>query len=71
LLVVLYGNVTWSLALREEYRQKVLENKVLRRIYEPKKGELQEAVENYIKKSFIGYKIKEDEVGGKIRTKVG
>lgn len=46
---------------------------------EPMKGELQEAAENYIKKSFIVFfdkyyqddKIKEDEVGGKIRTKVG
>jgi hypothetical protein len=30
--VVLYGCQTWSLTLREEHRQRVFENKVLRRI---------------------------------------
>jgi hypothetical protein len=49
----LYGNEIWYLALREEYRLQVFENKVLRRMSEPMKGELQEAAENYIKKSFI------------------
>ena len=33
LLVVLYGCETWSLALREERRLRVLENRVLRRIF--------------------------------------
>jgi hypothetical protein len=31
--VVWYGCETWSLTLREEHRMRVLENKVLRRIY--------------------------------------
>ena len=32
---VLYGCETWSLTLREEYRLKVFENRVLRRIFGP------------------------------------
>jgi hypothetical protein len=35
--VVLYGCQTWSLTLREEQRLKVFENRVLSRIFEPKK----------------------------------
>jgi len=34
--VVLYGCETWSLTLREERRLRVFENRVLRRIFEPK-----------------------------------
>jgi hypothetical protein len=37
--VVLYGCETWSLTLREERRLKVFENKVLRRIFGPKRDE--------------------------------
>ena len=37
--VVLYGCETWSLALREERRLKVFENRVLRRIFEQTKDE--------------------------------
>jgi hypothetical protein len=37
LSVVLYGRETWSLTLREEHRLRVLENRVLRRIFGPKK----------------------------------
>jgi hypothetical protein len=40
LLVVFYGCETWSLTLREEHRQKVFENMVLRRIFGPKRGEV-------------------------------
>jgi hypothetical protein len=32
--VVLYGCETWSLTLREEYRLRVFENRVIRRIFE-------------------------------------
>jgi hypothetical protein len=32
--VVLYGCETWSLTLREEHRLRVLENRVLRRIFD-------------------------------------
>jgi hypothetical protein len=38
--VVLYGCETWSLILREEHRLWVFENRVLRRILDPKRDEL-------------------------------
>jgi hypothetical protein len=38
--VVLYGCETWSLTLREEHRLGVFENKVLRRIFGPKRDEV-------------------------------
>ena len=37
--VVLYGCKTWSLTLREKRRLRLFENRVLRRIFGPKKGE--------------------------------
>jgi len=36
--VVLYGCETWLLTLREESRLRVFENRVLRRIFGPKRG---------------------------------
>jgi hypothetical protein len=39
LQVVLYGSETWSLTLREEHRLRVFENRVLRRIFGPKREE--------------------------------
>jgi len=36
---VLYGCETWSLTMREERRMKVFENRVLRRIFGPKRDE--------------------------------
>ena len=38
--VVLYGLETWSLTLREEGRLRVLENRVLKRIFGPKRDEV-------------------------------
>jgi hypothetical protein len=38
--VVLYWSETWSVILREEYRLGVLENRVLRRIFGPKRDEI-------------------------------
>jgi hypothetical protein len=38
--VVLYGCETWSLTLREEYRLRVFENRVLRRIFGSKWDEV-------------------------------
>jgi hypothetical protein len=38
--VVLYGCETWSVTLREEYRLRVFENRVLRRIFGPKRDEV-------------------------------
>jgi len=40
LLFVLYGCETWSLTLRKERRLRVFENRVLRRIFGPKRGEV-------------------------------
>jgi hypothetical protein len=38
--VVLYGFDTWSLILREEHRLRVFENRVLRRIFRPKRDKV-------------------------------
>jgi len=38
--VVLYGCKTWSLALREKRRLRVFENRVLRRVFGPKRDEV-------------------------------
>ena len=38
--VVLYGCETWSLTLRKECRLRVFENRVLKRIFRPKKDEV-------------------------------
>jgi hypothetical protein len=40
LLVTLYVCETWSLTLREEQRLRVFENRVLRRIFGPKRDEV-------------------------------
>jgi hypothetical protein len=37
--IVLYGCETWSLTLREEHRLRVSENRVLRKIFGPKRKE--------------------------------
>jgi hypothetical protein len=37
--VVLYGCETWFLTIREEHRLRVFENRVLRRIFGPKRDE--------------------------------
>jgi hypothetical protein len=38
--LVLYGCETWLLTLREEWRLRVFENRLLRRIFVPKRGEV-------------------------------
>ena len=38
--VVLYGYENWSLTLKEEHLLRVFQNKVLRRIFGPKRGEV-------------------------------
>ena len=38
--VILYGCESWSLTLREECRLRVFENRVLRRIFGPKRDEV-------------------------------
>jgi hypothetical protein len=50
--VVLYGCETWSLTLREELRLRVFENRVLRRIFGPKRVEVTGAW-SYIMRSLM------------------
>jgi hypothetical protein len=38
--MILYGCGTWSLTLRQKHRLRVLENRVLRRIFGPKRDEV-------------------------------
>jgi hypothetical protein len=38
--LVLYGCETWPLTLREKHRLRVFENRVLRRIFGPKRDEV-------------------------------
>jgi len=49
--VVLYGYETWSLTLREERRLRVFENRVLGRVYGPKRDEVTGNRENYVMRS--------------------
>ena len=51
--VVLYWCETWSLTLREERRLKVFENRVLRRVFGPKRDEVTGNRENCIMKSLV------------------
>jgi hypothetical protein len=50
--VVLFGRENWSLTLREERRLRVFENRVLRRIFGPKRDEVTSG-ENYIMRSLM------------------
>ena len=45
LLVFLYGCETWSLTLIEEIRLRVFENRVLRRVFGPKRDEVTSGME--------------------------
>ena len=51
--VVLYGCETWSLTLREKRRLRVFENRVLRRVFGPKRDKVTGNGENYIMKSLV------------------
>ncbi len=51
--VVLHGCETWSLTLREERRLRVIENRVLRRIFGPKRDGVTENGENYIMRTLM------------------
>jgi hypothetical protein len=55
LAVVLYGCETWSVTLREEHRLRVFENRVLRRIFGPKRDEVTEDGGSCTMRSFIFY----------------
>jgi hypothetical protein len=71
--VAAYGCETCSLTLREEHRLRVLENRMPRRIFGPKRDEVMDSGENCTVGSFIVFThhqifldrpIKENEVGG-------
>jgi hypothetical protein len=51
--VVLYGCETLSLILREEHRLRVFENRVLRKIFRPKRDEVIGGWRTCIMRSFI------------------
>jgi hypothetical protein len=51
--VVLYGCETWSLALREEHILRVFENRVLSRIFGPKRDEVTGEWRKLHKEEFI------------------
>jgi hypothetical protein len=75
--VVLYGCETWSVALREEHRLRVFENRVLRGIFGLKKDEITEEWKMlhsgelpilYSSPNIIRHQILEREVGGACGT---
>jgi hypothetical protein len=77
--VVLYGHETWSLTLREEHRLRVFENRVLRRIFGPKRDDVtgkwrklhnEELRDLYSSPSIIRG-VEEDEMGGPCSTNGG
>jgi hypothetical protein len=51
--VILCGCETWSLIVREEHKLRVFENRVVRRIFGPKRDGVTESGENCITRSFI------------------
>jgi len=50
---VLYGCETWPLILREERMLRVFENRLLRRVFRPKRDDVTGNGENYIMKSLV------------------
>ena len=53
LTFVFYGCETWSLTLRDKRRLRVFENRVLRKIFGPKRDEVTGGGENYIMRSLM------------------
>jgi hypothetical protein len=51
--VIMYGRETSSLTLREQYMLTIFENRVLKRIFGPKRYQIIRCSENYIMRSFI------------------
>jgi hypothetical protein len=57
ILPVLYGCETWSLTLREERRLWVFENRVLRKVFDPKSDKVTGNGESYVMMICIPYLI--------------
>jgi hypothetical protein len=53
LLFVLYGCETWSLQLTKKRRKRVFKNRVLRRIFEPKRDEVTGSGEDYTTRGLL------------------
>jgi len=51
--VFLYGCETWSLTLREERRPRMFENRMLRRVFGPKRDEVTGEWRKYIMRSLV------------------
>jgi hypothetical protein len=72
--VVLYECETWSLTLREEHRLRVFENRVLRRIFGPKRDEIIGSCRKLNNEDILypkynyNYKVNEDEIGTTFST---
>jgi len=75
LSIVLYGCETWSITLREELRVKVMENRMLRGIFGPKRDDVigewrklhnEELSDLYSSPNIIRLlKLRKNEMGGK------
>jgi hypothetical protein len=63
----LYGYETWSLILRERHGLRVSENRLLRRIFGPKKKKWREVGEDYIMRSFITYTLQQCCYGDEVK----
>jgi hypothetical protein len=75
--MVLYWCETWSVTSREEYRQRVFENRVVRKILGPRRDEVMggcrklqsdELRNLYSSTSIISDEVKEDEIGQECST---
>jgi len=70
--VVLYGCENWSLTLREEYKLREFQNRMLRRIFGPKRDEVtrewkklhNEELNDLLTQYCLGDKIEKNEMGG-------
>jgi hypothetical protein len=51
--VVLYGRETWLLTLKEDSMLRMFENRVLRRIFDPKRDEITEAWKRLYKEGLL------------------
>jgi len=53
LLVLLHGCKAWLLTLRKEHKLRVFENRVLRRIFGPKRDDVTGSGDNYIMRNSV------------------